>query len=437
MFESAANIYESIFDTNTYKYKQIIKWGSVAKNYGKMYDDNVVSHLSKMLANFDINTVDKDGKNLLHHFADKDHKLLKILLDHGININQPDNLGQTPLFYTTPSSFEFFMDNGADLLWRNKQGHSVLHKISNSFFTRDPLHLIEVGKKRGINLIDYSEYSPEEILHRAIVFRDREKMKMILEEDTSYSNKLIEDNYFHTRLFGIKLSPLYVACYNTLHEEVELLVEYGADPRDPLLLWRLISRSCQKTPAFMRIIQRLVDLGADIHEKNILHECYRSAKLMEIFLKAGCDIRKRTDPGNQYYHWFKGHCLADAEPLHYCAYLFQEIRVLELLFEYGADPNVQNMYGVSPFMSLLNSSGIACFSPMDIREAVQLFLDRGANIHLTDNRGNTIFHYLYDNDYLSTDKKALIVRIIREKEKFFVLEPRTNEIVYKLLGTTV
>jgi len=439
----------TIFETNEHKFKKILD--HISSNID-------CKELHKMLSNFDIDTCDKNGKNLMHLLASmKNPTLLQLLFDHGININQPDNRGQTPLFYTNTYNYLFFASHGADLRWRNKDGHSFLHLLSNFYGSKEALALITVGKDCGLNLIDYSEYPPEEVFQRAIVFRDMEKMKEMLAENKNYSNQPIKTNCSWV-ISPNPITPLYVACYNAFYDGLELLIAYGADPQEPQLLLGLIRYVYKPTAFFVRIIERLVELGADIHEtstqneydplsgETVLHRCSRSLELMELFLKAGCDVHKRTKrirESNSFYQvsfsapnrCIVDRCMSDADPLQYAAVSCKDIRIFKLLFEHGADPNRQNSYGICAFMTLCYCSVILREFTLELLcDIVQLFLDQGVNIYLTDNNGNTVFDYLYANNFMNLTEKANIVKLIHKKEKFLILEPKTNEIIYKMLG---
>ena len=138
-------IIDAVFNTNSHKFEKLVKYFTV--NYDKNYDE-----ILKMLVDFDINTCNKDGKNLLHLFPNKDTKIQKIFLEHGIDINKKDNSGKTPIFYTQSSHYSFFIENGANLSVRDNDGHSVLHNPSRYYITSCVLPLIQGGA-----VIDYSE----------------------------------------------------------------------------------------------------------------------------------------------------------------------------------------------------------------------------------------------------------------------------------------
>ena len=238
------------------------------------------------------------------------------------------------------------------------------------------------------------------------------------------------------------LTPLYLACNNELYEEFEILIHNGADVKEPGLLLRLIHMCHKITPIFIKIIKQLVELGANIHDiddgncwgENVLHKCYNSAELMELFLKAGVNVHGRTKDIKYYNKKMETMIAIDAEPLQYVTIFFTDLSIYKLLFEYGADPNVKNSYGINAFMGVCHSWFLGNLKKEEeVYDIIKLFLDNGANIYLKDNYGKTVFDYIYANYQLTDAKKAKIIKLIYEKEKFIILEPKTNEFVYKLL----
>ena len=442
---SFKTIIGAIFDTNAHKFDKLVKY------IQEKYDDDW-SELPPMLKKVDINTCDDEGKNLLHTFPHKSQVMLHMLLDHGININQRDNWGKTPIFYADSSKFAFYIYHGADISIRDNDGHSVLYSQSRYYLTVCVWPLINDRKQQGVD-IDYSEYSPNEVFHKAILFRDMAKMNELLALDNSATvgdlraNTLANKNIPYTWLNTPEgLTPLYLACHNDLQDEFDLLMEHGADVKEPTLLLRLIHMHHQRevTPSFIKMIQRLIDLGADIHDKNdrfsnglgesVLHECYKSAELMEMFLKAGVDVHGRTIE--------KKNCIMsndiityhDAEPLQYVTFFTWDISIYKILFEYGADPNRQNAYGMNAFMSICSSYVLGFASDENTLALIQLFLDKGANVYLKNKSGMTVFDILCHNFQMNEKKRVKIIKFLYEKEKLLILRPRTNEIMYNLLN---
>ena len=371
-------IIDAVFNTNSHKFEKLVKYFTV--NYVKNYDEII-----KMLVDFDINTCNKEGQNLLHLFPNKDTKIQKILLEHGIDINKKDNSGKTPIFYAQSSHYSFFIENGSDLSIRDNDGHSVLHNPSRYYITSCVLPLIHGGA-----VIDYSEYKKPEVFHKAILFRDTVKMKELLSANKYLSNWTVPYEWLNTSQL---LTPLYLACHNDLYEEFEILIHNGADVKEPKLLLRLFQMCHNITPIFIKIIKQLVELGANIHDidddncwgENVLHKCYKSAELMEMFLKAGVNVHGRTK--DIKYNIYKKETMIaiDAEPLQYVSMMSTDLSVYKLLFEYGADPNVQNSYGTNAFMGVCYSWFLGYFKKGEECDIIKLFLDNGANIYLKDN----------------------------------------------------
>lgn len=423
---------DTIFNTNTNKFNKI-------SEYIRRNSHDHFSKLSGMLINFDINTCDKDGKNLLHIFSNITNVALlqSILLTHGCNINQRDNFGKTPIFYASSTYLPIFIKHGADLSIRDNENHSVLYYKSEGFYYESISPLIADGI-----MIDYSEYEPREVLHKAVMFRDMEKMKQLIDFNNFMINAGVPDKIFKCE---IPITPLYVACKNELYDEFIYLIESGADPKEPLLLIRLMQAYYNKVlPDFIKMIKRLLELGASVSDiikipenntgETILHNCYKSAELMELFLKYGADIHKRTNHNKVDFYKKEQMIRNDAEPLLYLTNLTVDKSIYEVLFNYGADPNVQNSHGINAFMGICCSWFLGFISEEDRCDIIQLFLDKGVDIYARDIYGGTVFDYICENYQLTTTKKANIIKIIHKHEKFIILRPKTNEFIYNLLN---
>ena len=452
-------IYDTLFQTDTYRFEQLIR--HIQRRYLTTYDDHY-REIPPMLTKFDINTCDKDGKTLMHLYALRP-VLLKMFLDQGADINRRDRYGKTPIFYAQGGRIDFFVEHGADLTVRDTTGHSIVYYVSQSYLTDPVSPFLEAGKRQGVQVVDYTEYDPKVWLYKAIVFHDLAMLQNILRNDdpnlqTTLDQIISGDSpgMDYWDIGNYQVTPLFLACVNDFVEGFDLLLEHGADPRQPRLLLDLVRRCAFRsglpTPTILTMIQRLVELGADMNEvytgnhniniygETVLHFCYLSVELMEIFLKAGADIHRRTQSYHNCYDTRitlrRRHIISDAEPLQYITLCCIDTAIYRLLFAHGADPNVQNDHGVNAFMGLCHSYNLRFMKKDDMCEKVQLFLDQGADIYLTDNAGRTVFDYLDTNEGLTIDQKANIVRLMYQKEKFVVLEPKTNEIVFRILSNT-
>jgi ankyrin repeat protein len=424
---------DAIFNTQAHQFNQIVEY--IQNHYGDTYPK-----LRAMLKKFDQRTCDEDGKTLLHLFAYRDFNTLPTLfLDHGADIHQRDKKGKTPLFYTR--DYASFVRRGADPNVRDHQGHSVLYYASQTFSYKACVPLIRAGAT-----IDYDEFPPQETMHYAVLFRDRIKMKECVAADPDVVHAKVPRIYYYDLLTTI--TPLFVAGHNGFCDEFLWLLDHGANPQQPglilsIMMWQFSHES--PSPDVVRIVQRLVALGASVTDQDemketrgetVLHKCGRSYELVKLFLEAGADIHQKTEekphhPGrfpdlrNNFYY--------GAEPLHRMAMQDASLNVYQLLFEHGADPNVRTSNGATAFMTLcywVSFFGNRATEKCDI---LRLFLDKGANIYVTDHDGNTVFDYLCANTNLSADNKRVIVQLLQDKERFVVLRPQNNEFVYNLL----
>jgi len=82
-------------------------------------------------------------------------------------------------------------------------------------------------------------------------------------------------------------------------------------------------------------------------------------------------------------------------PLH-CASREGNVKIIELLIQYGADVNSKNRYAtVYPLFEILTSAKIENPFPL-----VQLLIDNGADIKVIDSFGNTILHYAIEKELI-------------------------------------
>ena len=432
--DKVMSILDLIFAPDTYKFNKISAY--LNNNFS-----NNSKIINEMLVDFNINTRDKDGKNLLHLFAHRE-EFCKIALERGIDVNARDKLGNTPIFYATIFTQLLFIEHGADLNVRNNEGHSVLHKKSRDYDNSRVKHLIQAGAA-----IDYNEYYRYELLQIAVLFRDKDKMKELIAEQPAFLYTTCRTEWHpRNRMF---FTPIFVAAHNGFYDEFQLLVDAIGNNMEHLEIRRIItdiltSWKYSKNEGKVAILRSIVDLfpqiiiesGKNDTGEYIIHECNSDAKFFEMFLEIGLDIHCKTDLsyGERSGGYQTKRLLSDAEPLLYFTAYTADITIYKLLFEHGADPDLKNCYGVTAFMGLCRLLLIRSNDNLQkIKDLIQLFLDNGANVYTRDNDGKTAIDYMMHNDLLNSDQKATIVKMIYEKEKFFILEPKANEFVYNLL----
>ena len=137
LLENGADMY--IKDINGY-----IPIFNYAVSYPHKLDAIILLYINN---NFFLDTVDDDGKGLLHHF-NKYESIVKLLILHGMNVNAKDNKGQTPLHTIGHGYFaaKALVQNGANINARDKDGNTVLH------LGECLPNLIELLIRNGINI---------------------------------------------------------------------------------------------------------------------------------------------------------------------------------------------------------------------------------------------------------------------------------------------
>lgn len=403
-------------------------------------NNDIMKELKKILVDFNINTYDKEGKNLLHIFAAASNiEILKIILDHGCDINKKDNLGYTPIFYAYETNYDFFIKHGADLNLKNNKGRTILYEESRYYFTDSIKKLLNAQNCGDV----YEQFEKHELLHKAILFQDIPKMKELMSKNKFLVNASIKDlTITKTEHF---LSPLYIACRNGLYDELLCLLEHGADIHQNKLLLNMMC-IINMNDNHIKIIKKLIELGInvnDVNDKgdNLLHNCYSSItheKIVDIFLEAGVNIHAKTLTINfsqPNYTRYSKLITSNAEPLQLISIFNKNIKIYQKLFEYGADPNVQNNYGINAFMVICSNEYLGYrYNEIDnILEIIKLFVDNGADISLTDNFGNTALDIIYCNQYISNEMKVKIVKYLHKKFKFIVVKSKTNNFLYDML----
>jgi ankyrin repeat protein len=421
------NVIDNVMNTDNLKLNKIIQ---------NRYNSTFLEEIDKMLDNFNINTCNVNGENLLHIFARSSKiSLLQMLVDRGCDINKKDTFGNTPIFYACEYTHEFFINNGIDLNIKNNKGHTVLYERSKYYYTSATKKLLNAQTCEDI----YDQFEKYELLHKAVLFQDIPKMKELMTENKFLVNSIIEDsNPCRTKQL---LTPLSIACQNSLYDEFLYLIENGADihQNNSLLNMQYWNTGYNH----INIIKKLIELGANINDvndygENVLHRinCSKNIELFEIFLKAGANIHAKTLPNilnepthNRYSHLV----LSNATPLH-CASVFNyDIQVYKLLFEYGADPNVQNNYGISSFMGICTNIFFRFNNIDNTLEIIQLFIDNGADIYLIDNFGNNALDLIIHNIYIIDEMKVKIIKYLHEKFKFMITTQKTNKFLYDVL----
>lgn len=313
-------------------------------------------------AGADVNAQDSLGKTplLIVTPSDERTELYTILLKHGANPNAKDLYGDTPLHIATitgvnTSILEQLFFSGADINERNKKGVTPLalaveHKRADH---------IDFYAKRGadIHAEDMDGLSP---LIRALDTSVELTQKLITSANCS-----IRDSYGNT--------PLHLAIQrNASSGHIKYIIDCGADVN--------ARNRNGDTPLFIAVQKNnrtigelLISQKADVFATNT--ENYSP-------------LRMALSAGGEVQDWILGSEVIKATdgigntPLHYAAE-WKLDNSIAVLFEKGANPNIQNSNGESPIFSAVKA---------DSPSTLLLLIKNGANKDIRDFLGNTPLH---------------------------------------------
>ena len=182
---------------------------------------------------------------------------------------------------------------------------------------------------------------------------DPEKVLQWLEKGADPNTQVQKGEYTHT--------PLFLACKKKDLETIPILLDHGADPT-------------------MRI--RHMNTKGETMVHVIAAGC-GNVECLQLFLDWVGSERLELDAKNEF----------DRTPLSIAAEL-GNVPVLRLLLENGANPNVMDDNGSTPFYWACESA--------DDDEAISLLLDNGADPTVANNRGDTSFHAVCCRGHVET-----------------------------------
>ena len=326
-------------------------------------------------------------------------KLLRLILQYPVDVRAIDKLSRTALHYAIgPRGLVSFQPGGWTETVRNA------HDPANA---AERIAMIGLLLEKG-SIIDAIDYIGETALHRA-----------------SHANfctqarSLLEHGAFVDARTGGGRTPLHLAVENGNTAVAQLLLRYKAnvEARDsnrmtPLLLAARLGHTAvtqlllqskadieardsdKRTPMFQTVMERHIDtgrlllrLGADInakdeHGKTPLARSLlmRHEAIAQMLIDEGASIKEVDLSGNTVLHYAAGSRLG---------------ATVSRLLQMGACNSEINVHGYTPLHVAIDPT---CALPYEGREidegfhTVELLLDVGANIEMSDNRGRTPLH---------------------------------------------
>lgn len=294
-----------------------------------IYDDRSLSILINR--GFRYQVYDRDGRSALHWAArDGSVNTVNLILQLGLNPNQPDNNGVTPIHLAARYNnslvlYALLNDKRSAELFPDSQGYTPLHEAC--YNTKDPNTFGVLLQERYTKLSIDPKAGP------------------------------------------MGVTPLMIAAENASSEQIVSLLQRGANPnaRDNQGWTALHYAAKSGSRSALRL---LISDGADINARSNIDETplklairYTDSRTVAVLLQAGADI---NTPDRQL-----------KKPIHWAA-LNPDINVLELLLDNGVDPNEPGPNQQSPLHFAAELGSVP---------HLQLLLDRGANINAVSRFG--------------------------------------------------
>ena len=294
------------------------------------------------------------------------------------------------------------------------------HLVSKGFRIMDDLSTSErhallgkVFKDKNIQCLDELMENGleidirEEVSHRTRVHPLTLALRSITDEDTYILEYLIKkgcpvkgptcrDRY---RYYGD--DPLVVAVKQNLPKAVECLLKHGADVDKPVL--EAIGDSLN--PSMVKI---LLDFNIDLNQKNgiILHTAIRQPhrygsqtqqcqllKMVEILLESGADPNIKTERG-----YTAGHTLMDTNNISED----DKCVIFGLLLKFGLELEERTGEGQTPLMLSARQQS---------EQTTKCLVEAGANVNVTDNMGNSPLLLVVLNCYNDANHELVVYLI--------------------------
>ena len=345
-------------------------------------------HLSlvKFIVTLDNNILkrlDKMRRTALHIAAVKDrYQIMKLLLEHGVELEAKDCKGETALHKVSESGSlgiaRMLLINGAQVRTEDGNGKNALHRVIE--YKYQPL--IQLFLEKGFNIVVPDDYyvdaegkklmlsgetniTKRSILHEAAFNADEAAIRILLQHGADIMSKDVDSG----------ATALHCSIYKGNEPLIRILLDNDADKeaRDKngqtALHWA--ARKGRKTA-----VRLLLDHGSnhdvkDIVGKTALHWATWNGEeeIVRMLLQVGSEIEAKDNEAETPLHWaaWKGHSAA-----------------VRLLLGEGASPSLQD-----------RSMKTALHRAVEGRhkDVVQLILERKDDFNVPDKDGRTALHW--------------------------------------------
>lgn len=274
---------------------------------------------------------DEGRRTMLHWSVMKEHApIVKLLLDHGANVNCMDKLGNTPVWLAASNDNETIMElllsHGAVTDWIDSHGRNVLHMA----VTKGHGSLIQRLLSHGVNE-KLAKYPDVTSLWLAISKGDETTTQMLLSYGANINGKDVnqstllhraaaEGNENTMRLLilngadleatdGDNMTPIWHACLKARGKNLPFLMAQGAniehrDKKGRTVLHLAVIEGREQT------VTRLLSYGANLEGRDsdnltpLWHAFLGQHEVIACMLiSRGANIRECDDQGRTPLHW--------------------------------------------------------------------------------------------------------------------------------------
>jgi ankyrin repeat protein len=363
-------------------------------------------------------------------------------IDSGVDINLTIDINQDDYFYLcqlTPlmvaamsnqgasvETVRWLVEHGADLNAKSASQYTAIWYALAFWYVDDEEnlrvdrtnpHLMLEQLERLRYLLNLStDLNLEQLFSQACRGGAVTAVKLLLDYGASAVTALVPIEILqddkNSECFDYPDVPIVSAAQSGIVECVQLLLDAGADPNSYDRLGNIVL-SVATTSA---VVESLILAGADVHAHRIRYgddifaECHADRQILEILVAAGVDIEARNKYGwtRLYSAAFNGDLLrvefllahgakidgCDARdnlntPLHALCFCSGCVPIIDLLLDAGIDIDAQNAKGNTPLLTAASQSYGCGSSDGALPTLVAAFIARGANINLSNHRGET------------------------------------------------
>lgn len=379
----------------------------VQKFYNENEDDIIFAIENKLL---DVNQYIRENSPILFEIANIKAKpdqatfnILNAMLKNGADINVKNlNTGNTLLIeaieFNNEELVNFLIEKKINLNKQNKEGETALFKACA--YNREKLIECLIKAGADVNIIDASKFHP--FYYFCKESDNIELYKLFIQHGVDVNKKLVCYEYQDEELTLETTTPLniYLSRLRPKIEIVSLLLENKANPNQTdsygnnSLYYAIDNYYCDevKNPYGCKpeIIELLLKFGANIYQQNKEKTSPLSyavsnwnVDVISIFQEhEKINYKIKTEKNGNLFHSLFQNPIRFEGSYNYFNDLSNLEKLINLLLENKIDINGKNKNGETPLMMAFDNKNI-----------IQLLLSKGADINLTDNKGNTTLHF--------------------------------------------